>query len=191
MGISDGEITRLLAELESRKEDAAPQLFELLYHQLRRIAQHHFANERADHSLQATALVHEAYVRLVGAGGHWQNRAHFFGVASGVMRRILVDHARARRAAKRPNSLQRVDLEEAVVISDQHLESVIDVDQALSRLALIDARQSRIVELRYFGGLTAEEAAEVLDVSLNTVKRDWSVARAWLYGELTQGSSAR
>jgi len=191
MDTPDGEITRLLAELESRKEDAAPRLFELLYHQLRRIAQHHFANERADHSLQATALVHEAYMRLAGGSGRWQNRAHFFGVASGVMRRILVDHARARRAAKRPNSHQKVDLEEAVVISDQHLENVIDVDQALSRLALIDPRQSRVVELRYFGGLTAEEAAEVLDISLNTVKRDWSVARAWLYGELNQGSTAQ
>jgi RNA polymerase sigma-70 factor (ECF subfamily) len=188
MDIPNGEITRLLAELEERKEDAASRLFELLYHELRRIAQRHFANERADHSLQATALVHEAYMRLVGATGHWQNRAHFFGVASGVMRRILVDHARAKRAAKRPDSRQRVVLDDGIAIVNTHLESVIDVDQALSRLAIIDPRQSRIVELRYFGGLTAEETAEVLGVSLNTVKREWSVARAWLYGELTQES---
>ena len=186
MDTPNGEITRLLAELEDRKEDATSRLFELLYHELRRIAQHHFANERADHSLQATALVHEAYMRLVGTTGHWQNRAHFYGVASGVMRRILVDHARAKRAAKRPDSHQRVVLEEALAITDEQLENVIYIDQALSRLALIDIRQSRIVELRYFSGLTAEETAEVLGVSLNTVKRDWSVAKAWLYGELTR-----
>ena len=188
---STGEITQLLAELEERKENAAPRLFELLYHELRRIAQHHFANERADHSLQATALVHEAYMRLVGAGGHWQNRAHFFGIASGVMRHILVDHARAKHAAKRPDSQQRVLLDDALLISDQNVENIIDIDHALSRLASRDARQSRIVELRYFGGLTAEEAAEVLGVSVNTVKRDWTVAKAWLYGELAGEPSAQ
>jgi len=181
---STGEITRLLADLGEHKEDAAPRLFELLYRELRRIAQHHLANERTDHTLQATALVHEAYLRLVGGSGHWQNRAHFFGVASGAMRRILVDHARAKRAAKRPSSQQKVILDEALVISDGHLDRIVDIDNALSRLAARDARQSRIVELRYFGGLTAEEVAEVLDVSVNTVKRDWSVARAWLHGEL-------
>lgn len=188
--IPAGEITRLLTDLEHRKEDAAPKLFELLYHDLRRIAQHHFANERAEHSLQATVLVHEAYMRLVGASGRWQNRAHFFGVASGVMRRILVDHARAKRAAKRPSSHQRVELEEPLLITNKQLETVVDIDSALSRLALIDARQSRIVELRYFGGLSAEETAEVLGISLNTVKRDWSVARAWLYGQLNHRPSA-
>lgn len=184
-----GEVTRLLAELEHHKEGAASQLFELLYHELRRIAQHHFANERIDHSLQATALVHEAYMRLVGSSSHWQNRAHFFSVASSVMRRVLVDHARAKRAAKRPDSRQKVVLEEALAITNNHLENIIDIDRALSRLASIDVRQSRVVELRYFGGLTAEETAEILDVSLNTVKRDWIVAKAWLYGELNQRSS--
>jgi RNA polymerase sigma factor (TIGR02999 family) len=185
---SSGEITQLLAELKDRREDAAPRLFELLYHELRRIAQHHFSNERAEHSLQATALVHEAYIRLVGPSTHWQNRAHFFGVASGVMRRILVDHARARVAAKRPNSRQQVELEDGLVISSTDVEMIIDIDQALTRLALLDGRQSRIVELRYFGGLTTEESAEVLNVSINTVKRDWVVAKAWLCGELTHES---
>jgi RNA polymerase sigma-70 factor, ECF subfamily len=184
-----GEITQLLADLGERKENAAPRLFELLYRELRRIAQHHLANERADHTLQATALVHEAYMRLVGGGGPWQNRAHFFGVASGAMRRILVDHARAKRAAKRPSARQQVVLDEALVISDQHLERIVDIDDALSRLASRDVRQSRIVELRYFGGLTVEEIAEVLGVSINTVKRDWSVARAWLHGELADDQS--
>jgi RNA polymerase sigma factor (TIGR02999 family) len=191
MDSAAGETTRLLAQLGDRNEIAAQRLFELLYPELRRIAQHHFANERAEHSLQATALIHEAYMRLVGASGPWQNRAHFLGVASGVMRRILVDHARAKRAAKRPDSRQRVALEEALLLSSNHFETVIDIDRALSRLALIDVRQSRIVELRYFGGLTAEEVAEVLHVSLNTVKRDWSVAKAWLYGELHDTSAAQ
>ena len=190
MDTQTGEITKLLVELEERKEDAAPRLFELLYHELRRIAQHHFANERSEHSLQATALVHEAYLRLVGATGHWQNRAHFFGVASGVMRRILVDHARAKRAAKRPDSRQKVAFDEGLVIRTTDIEIVIDIDQALSRLSLLDSRQSRVVELRYFGGLTSEEVAEVLDVSLNTVKRDWVVAKAWLCAELVNESSA-
>jgi len=129
-------------------------------------------------------------LRLVGSNGHWQNRAHFFAVASGVMRRILVDHARAKRAQKRPDSRQKVVLEESLAITGRNLESVIDIDRALSRLALMDVRQSRIVELRYFGGLTAEEAAEVLGVSLKTVNRDWSVAKAWLYGELNEKSPA-
>jgi RNA polymerase sigma-70 factor (ECF subfamily) len=181
---STNEITMLLAELEDRKEDAAPRLFELLYRELRCIAQHHFANERAEHSLQATALVHEAYMRLVGQDGHWRNRAHFFAVASGVMRHILVDHARAKRAAKRPDSQQRVVLDEALAVSNGQFENIIDIDRALSQLALRDPRQSRIVELHYFGGLTAEEVAEVMNISVNTVKRDWTMAKAWLYGEL-------
>jgi RNA polymerase sigma-70 factor (ECF subfamily) len=179
-----GEITRLLAELENRREEAVPRLFELLYQELRRVAQHHLANEPSDHTLQATALVHEAYLRLVGEGGNWQSRAHFFGVASSAIRHILVDHARAKRAAKRPGSQRKVELDKALVISRESFDSVIDIDFALSRLASKDPRQGRIVELRYFGGLTAEEAAEVLNVSVNTVKRDWSVARVWLHGEL-------
>lgn len=191
MDSSSGEITRMLVELQARKEDVAPRLFELLYKELRRIAQNHFYNERAEHSLQATALVHEAYLRLVGQGAQWQNRAHFCGVASGVMRRILVDHARAKYAAKRPSSHQKVDLDEALMISNQDLEQIMSIDEALSRLALRDMRQSRVVELRYFGGLTTEEVAEVMGISINTVKRDWSVARAWLHGELAEKASRR
>lgn len=190
MNLPAGEITRLLAELENRKEDAAPRLFELLYPELHRIAQRYLTNERRDHSLQATALVHETYLRLVGGGGRWQNRAHFFGVASGAMRHILVDHARGRLAAKRPDARQRVTLDDALIISSQDLARIIDIDNALSRLAAIDARQSRIVELRYFGGLSSEEVAEVLDISLSTVKRDWTMAKAWLYGELAEQASS-
>ncbi len=184
MGSDSGEVTRLLLEVENHKEEAVPRLFELLYDELRRIAQRHFSNERPDHSLQATALVHEAYARLVGAGCRWQNRAHFFGVASGVMRRILVDHARAKRAAKRPDSHQKISWEDVILISDNQLGSVIEIDEALSRLAAVAPRQARIIELRYFGGLTAEEVAEVLGISLNTVKRDLALAKAWLYAAL-------
>ena len=181
---SDGDITRLLAELGERSLDAVPQLFELLYQELRRIAQHHLAAEREDHTLQATALVHEAYLKLVGGKHTWRNRAHFFGAASSAIRRILVDHARAKRAAKRPGSRQRISLEDAPLFSDQHLDDILAVDTALTRLSELDPRQSRIVELRYFGGLTMEEIAEVLGISVITVHRDCLVAKAWLYGEL-------
>ncbi|MBV9082484.1 MAG: sigma-70 family RNA polymerase sigma factor [Acidobacteriaceae bacterium] len=187
---SRGEITRLLAEMEARKEDAAPRLFELLYDELRRLAQHHLANEREDHTLQATALVHEAWLKLSDRGRTWQNRAHFFAAASSAIRRILVDYARAKHAAKRPGSQEKVRLDDAAFVSDEQFENMIDIDRALTRLGAIDARQSRIVELRYFGGLTAEETAQLLDISVNTVQRDWSVARAWLHGELARKSAA-
>jgi RNA polymerase sigma-70 factor (ECF subfamily) len=186
---SPGEVTRLLIELEERKQDAAPKLFELLYDELRRMAQHHLQSERPDHTLQATALVHEAYLRLVDAH-HLRNRAHFFSIASSAMRRILVDHARAKRAAKRPGSQQKVDLDEVPLLLDERYDDVINLDRALERLSRMDARQGNIVELRYFGGLTAEEAAETLGVSTITVQRDWAVAKAWLHGELAGRSAA-
>jgi RNA polymerase sigma-70 factor (ECF subfamily) len=179
-----GEVTQLLIDLEKQKQDAAPKLFTLLYNDLRRMAQHHLRNERSDHTLQATALVHEAYVRLVGADQGWRNRAHFLAIASSAMRRILVDHARAKHAAKRPGSRQKVSLDDALLLTQDRSAEIISVDRALERLSQIDARQGRIVELRYFGGLTTEEAAEVLSVSAITVQRDWAVAKAWLYGEL-------
>ncbi len=184
MDHSPGEVTRLLIELEDRGQEAAPKLFELLYAELRRMAQVHLQSERPDHTLQATALVHEAYVRLVDAHRPWRNRAHFLAIASSAMRRILVDHARAKRAAKRPGSLQKVDLDEVLLLSDEKLDGIISLDRALERLSQFDARQGRIVELRYFGGLTSEEAAEALGVSTITVQRDWAVAKAWLHGEL-------
>jgi RNA polymerase sigma-70 factor (ECF subfamily) len=180
-----GEVTRLLSELKERKQAAAPKLFELLYGELRRMAQRHLLSESADHTLQATAIVHEAYLRLVDNHQDWRNRSHFFGIASTVMRRILVDHARAKHAAKRPGSRQRADLDLAPPLNQGPYDDVIAIDLALERLSRIDARQGRIVELRYFGGLTAEEAAEVLGVSPITVQREWAVAKAWLHGELT------
>jgi RNA polymerase sigma-70 factor (ECF subfamily) len=178
---SAGEVTRLLNEGEDRQEEATPRLFELLYAELRRLAQYYLKNERPDHTLQATALVQEAYVRLVGTDPQWRNRAHFFAIASSAMRRILVDQARAKNAAKRPSSQQRIDFDEVPLLSLENFDEIIGLDRALERLAELDALQARIVELRYFGGLTAEETAQALGISVN---REWVVAKAWLHAEL-------
>jgi len=185
-----GEVTQLLAELNERHQQATPKLFELLYSELRRLAQNHLQNEPPDHTLPATALVHEAYLRLINSRQDWRNRAHFFAIASGAMRRILVDHARAKRAAKRPNSQQRIDLDQAPLLCQEPDDDVITLDLALQRLSQLDPRQARIVEMRYFGGLTADEVAEALEVSTITVQRDWAVAKAWLHGELAGRSAA-
>jgi RNA polymerase sigma-70 factor (ECF subfamily) len=185
-----GEVTRLLNELKGRRQEAAARLFDLLYIELRRLARRHLMNERPEHTLQATALVHEAYLRLMEGHEEWRNRAHFFAIASSAMRRILVDHARAKRAAKRPGSHQQVDLDDVPVLSNEQPDVVIAIDLALTRLSGIDPRQARIVELRYFGGLTAEEAAEALEISPATVQREWAVAKAWLHGELADGAAA-
>lgn len=143
------------------------------------------AGERVGHSLQATALVNEAYVRLVdGKGVAWQDRAHFLAVAARVMRRILVDHARARRAQKRGGAAARVTLDEALVVADEPRQNYVALDDALEALAKFDERKSRVVELRFFGGLSVEETASVLHVSADTVLRDWRLAKAWLYGEM-------
>jgi RNA polymerase sigma factor (TIGR02999 family) len=181
---SPSNITLLLMKMKGHQQDAAPRLFELLYNELRRLARRHLHNERSDHTLQATALVHETYCRLINAQQDWRNCTHFFAVASAAMRRILVDHARAKRAAKRPGSHQKVDLDEAPLFCRETYDDVITLDLALGRLSRIDPRQALIVELRYFGGLTADEAAEALGISTITVQRDWAVAKAWLHGEL-------
>ena len=179
-----GEITQLLAELRDREQDATPRLFELLYSELRRMAQNRLRRESPEHSLQATALVHEAYMRLAGAHPQWQNRAHFFAIASKAMRRVLVDHARTKQAAKRPDSLQKVNLDEAILLTDDCRDEMLILDQALDRLSKLDARQTQIVELRYFGGLTSPEVAEALGISTITVQRDWAIAKVWLHAEL-------
>ena len=180
-----GEVTQLLNELEGRKQEATPRLFELLYNELRKLAQYYLKSERPDHTLQATALVHEAYVRLVGTDPHWRNRTHFFAIASSAMRRILVDQARAKHAAKRPNPQQRVDLDEAPLLTNESFDEIIELDRALERLSQLDALQAQIVELRYFGGLTAEQTAQALEISVSSVNRDWLVAKAWLHAELS------
>jgi RNA polymerase sigma factor (TIGR02999 family) len=183
------ELTTLLAAARAGDRDCQSRLFEVVYAELRRIAAGQLRGERPDHTLQPTALVHEAYVRLLGRGNiAWENRAHFFSTAAGTMRRILIDHARARRADKREGKLKRVDLDqEPAAFDDQDAERLLVVDEALNKLAQWDERQARVVELRFFGGLTVEEAAEVLGVSPKTVKRDWAMARAWLQTQLEGG----
>jgi RNA polymerase sigma factor (TIGR02999 family) len=178
-------VTNLLIELKNGNRDAESRLMPLVYGELRRLAGHYMRGEGPGHTLQATALVHEAYLRLVGYDNvDWQNRAHFFGVAANLMRRILVDHARAKQAKKRGGGDQKVSLDQAVLVRPEAPEQFLALDEALERLAKRDPRQARIVELRYFGGLSEEETAEVLEISVRTVKRDWSVARAWLYQQL-------
>src|SRR4051812_17925655 len=165
---------------------AESRVLTLVYRELRRTAARFLARERPDHTLQPTALVHEAYLRLAGSGEvEWQNRAHFFAVAAQIMRRILVDHARSRVAGKRGGPKVQMELPEALLVSSQRSESVLDLDLALSKLAEFDPRQSKVVEMRFFGGLTEEEIGEVLGVSARTVKREWRLARAWLLGEMT------
>jgi RNA polymerase sigma-70 factor (ECF subfamily) len=185
MASEAGDVTQLLAGVQNGRPDAAPQLIPLVYEELRRLARRQMRSERSDHTLQATALVHEAYFRLVNQRERtWQNRTHFIRIAAQVMRRLLIDHARARRTAKREGELQRVPLEEPLLVTAEQSDELLALDEALERLAQIDARQSRVVELRFFGGLTVEETAEALGISPKTVKRDWIVARAWLHREV-------
>jgi RNA polymerase sigma-70 factor (ECF subfamily) len=183
-----GDITRLLGELQGGNKAAESRLLEAVYPALRRIAKNFLSRERAGHTLQPTALVNEAYLQLLGQmGRNWQGRSHFYAVAAQIMRRILVDYARQRKAGKRHGG-HRVELTDCLVIADDRIEDILLIDQALNRLAVFDPRRSKVVELRFFGGMTEEEVAEVLQVTARTVKRDWSVAKAWLYGELTSGA---
>jgi RNA polymerase sigma-70 factor, ECF subfamily len=179
------DVTALLGELTKGNPEAGPKLIPLVYSELRRMAAAYMRRERTGHTLQATALVHEAYLKLLGQRSvNWQNRAHFFGIAAQVMRRILIDHARSHVRDKRGGGREAVPLDEALVFSPERSKDFLVLDSALERLAEFDPRQAKIVELRFFGGLTVEETAEVLSVSPKTVKRDWSVAKAWLHGEL-------
>jgi len=183
------EVTELLVRWRSGDREALDSLLPLVYDELRRIAFRSLQNERPGHTLQSTALVNEAYVRMVAQNlPEWQNRAHFFAVAAQLMRQILVDHARTRRASKRGGDASRVSLDEArghAVVTDV---DVVALDDALKELAQMDPQQSRVVELKFFAGLSNEEAAEVLKVSPSTVKRDWASARAWLFRELDRSS---
>lgn len=181
---SSGDLTKLLSEVAKGDKVAASQLVPLVYSQMRRLAAAYMRRERENHTLQATALVHEAYLKLVDQRTDWQSRAHFFGVAAQVMRHILIDHARGHSRAKRGGAKEAVTLDEGLVFSDEKSEELLALDEALQRLAKLDTRQAKVVEMRFFGGLTVEETAEALSISPITVKRDWSLARAWLYGEL-------
>ncbi len=181
-----GEVTRLLAELSAGNQEVAGKLIPLIYEELKRIAGAQMGRERPGHTLQATAVVHEAYMRLAGEQQiPWQNRAHFFAIAAKTMRRVLLDYARSRHAEKRGGAgARKVELNPDFVIGDDRLEEVVAVNEVLSRLAEIDAEQAKIVELRFFGGLTVEETAEVMTTSPSTVKREWRLAKAWLDREL-------
>jgi len=179
------EVSQLLRAWSDGEKAAADRLMPLVYEELRQIARRQMRRQRAGHTLQTTALIHEAYLRLVGeSDAPWQNRAHFFGVAAKAMRHILVDHARSRQAAKRGGAAQRVTLDEAALVSAEPAE-LVALDDALQSLAALDPRKSQVVEFKYFGGLTVKEIAEVLQVSPETVARDWRLARAWLLRELS------
>lgn len=180
-------VTQLLLDWSNGDQSAFDKLMPLIDEELRRLAHHYMCRERAGHTLQTTALVNEAFLKLVNRKNlQWQNRAHFFGLAAQVMRTILVDHARSHASAKRGGGARNLELDEAMLVSQQKASEVVALDEALNQLALIDPRQSRIVELRFFGGLTVEEAAEVLHISPVTIKREWSTAKAWLHRELAK-----
>jgi RNA polymerase sigma factor (sigma-70 family) len=204
----DQPVTQLLAKWRGGNEAALGELTGLVYQELRSLAQRHLRRERSNHTIQRTALVHEAFVRLVNQQSvDWQSRAHFFGLASNLMRRILVDHARARLASKRGGGVDAVSLDEIVNPSEpedsgasagpryaepgksdgETDEDVAAIDEALTRLGALDERQAKIVEMRYFGGLTIEETAAAIGISDATVKREWTLARAWLRRELSRG----
>jgi RNA polymerase sigma factor (TIGR02999 family) len=175
------EITQILTSWRKGDKAALEQLMPLVYEELRRLARGFMRNERPEHTLQTSALINEAYLRLVDQEGtNWQNRAHFFAVAAQVMRHILIDHARSYRYEKRGAGAQRVALDEAIVLGEERAGELMALDEALTNLATVDARKSRIVELRFFGGLNIDETAEVMKLSPTTVQREWRAAKAWL-----------
>lgn len=187
-----GTLTRWLVEWRNGNQEAAGKLFEAAYQELRRLAAWHLQQERPGHTLQPTALVNELYIKLFGGEQvDWQNRAHFFAVAAQQMRRLLIDYARSRQAEKRGGGDGRLSLSDLDGIAAAHEEDLIELDLALRRLGELDERSARVVELRFFGGLTEKEAAEVLGISVATLKRDWDFARAWLTAELSEHNPAR
>ena len=185
------EVTQLLAERSGGDKAALAGLLPLVEQELRRLAHHYMNRERAGHTLQTTALINEAYLRLAHEKQiQLENRTHFFGVAANLMRQILVDHARTRQSAKRSGGLHKVSLDEAATVGDERAAELIALDEALQELALAAPRQGRVVELRHFGGLSVDETAEVLKVHPNTVLNDWREAKAWLYCVLSKGETS-
>ena len=181
-----GEVTLLLAQLREGNKEAVNQLVPLVYGELRNMAAAYMRREKAGHTLQATELVNEAYMRLAGGeAGQWQNRAHFFAIAANSMRQVLLDHARKRHAGKRGGThAQKVDMDAGLLVDHDSLDDVLVVDELLGRLEKVDPRQGRLVELRFFAGLTEEETAEAMGISAATVKREWRSAKAWLNREM-------
>lgn len=181
------EVTQILQDLKDGKGEASEKLLPLVYDELRRLASGYMRRERSDHTLQATALVHEAYLRLIDqTQTDWKDRAHFFGIAARLMRQILVDHAREHNAQKRGGEVTKLSVDEAISFADEKDVDLVALDDSLKTLATFDQQQSRIVELRFFGGLTIEETAEVLNISPSTVKREWGLAKAWLRREIVK-----
>ena len=186
--LSADNLTGLLIEWRQGDKAALDKLTPLIYDEMRRIAHRYVQRERDGHTLQTTALVNEAYLRLTGQQKiEWQNRQHFFAVTAQVMRHVLVDYARRRHYAKRGGEAQHIPLEDAAAMSQQRAAELVALDEALDELAKLDPRKGRVVELRYFGGLTLEETAEALEISPMTVRRDWRAAKAWLYRRIKEG----
>jgi RNA polymerase sigma-70 factor (ECF subfamily) len=183
--VSRHRVTQLLEHWSHGDDAALAELTPLIYEELRRLAHHHMGGQRPDHTLQTTALVNEAYLRLADqTNPSWQNRAHFFAVAARAMRQILVSYAKSYRAQKRGGGAIKVELDEAAIVSPEQSKEIVDLHEALERLATLDSRKARVVELKYFGGLNHGEIAEVMKISTVTVRRDWVFAKAWLYTEL-------
>ena len=184
------EITRLLIDWRGGDQTALEQLIPLVHEELRRLARRHMAHERVGHTLQATALVNEAFVRLIDVRQvKWQDRAHFFAMSSRLMRRILVDFARSKGYQKRGGGAQKVSFDEALLVAREPGQDLVALDDALTALAAFDGRKAQVVEMRFFGGLSVEETAEALNVSVDTVMRDWKLAKAWLLRELKQSAT--
>lgn len=186
MDVEKGDVTQLLNEMAKGEADAAEKLLPLVYSELHRLAASYMRSERPDHTLQATALINEAYLRLCKDDAEWNSREHFIGMAAKVMRHVLIDYARAHKAKQRDGGLKRVELHEDLAIATEKLEDVLFLDEALKRLEALHPRQGKVVEMRYFGGLSLEQIASLLGVSVRSVKRDWSLARIWLFRELKQ-----
>jgi RNA polymerase sigma factor (TIGR02999 family) len=185
--IAQQQVTQLLGDWSGGDKGALEKLFPLVQPELHRLAHHYMSRERAGHTLQTTAILNEAYLRLVdNTKPVWQGRTHFIAAAAQIMRHIMVDHARKHQSLKRGGGALKVTLDEAALVTETRSEELLDLDEALERLAAQDARKSQIVELRYFGGLTVEETAEFLKLSLRTVEREWTAAKAWLYRELSE-----
>jgi RNA polymerase sigma factor (TIGR02999 family) len=184
MEIDKGRVTQLLKAMAKGDSEAADKLLPLVYGELHRLASSYMRRERPDHTLQATALINEAYLRLAREDTDWNSRQHFIGVAANVMRRVLVDYARAHKAEHRGGGMKRIEMRDDLVISAEKLDEVAVLDEALCSLESLNPRQGRVVELRYFGGLSVEQIASLLGVSPRSVKRDWSLARIWLFREL-------
>src|SRR6266540_1524361 len=183
--VSPHRVTQLLQQWSHGDDAALADLTPLVYEELRRLAHHHMGGQRPDHTLQTTALVNEAYLRLADqTNPNWQSRAHFFAVSARAMRQILVSYARSNRAQKRGGGGARIELDEAAILSPEQSREIVDLHEALERLGTLDSRKARVVELKYFGGLNHDEIAEVMKTSIVTVRRDWAFAKAWLYKEL-------